>query len=95
MRVILTVFKKEMVDTLRDRRAIVLMIVLPLLLFPTIFRVMVMVEKRQAAKAEAKPAAKKAPATPGAGRPTRRGPRQRSPPSAAVERSAAAPPSPA
>jgi sodium transport system permease protein len=54
MRVILTVFKKEMVDTLRDRRAIVLMIVLPLLLFPTIFRVMVTVEKRQAAKAEAK-----------------------------------------
>jgi sodium transport system permease protein len=54
MRVIFTVFKKEMVDTLRDRRAIVLMIVLPLLLFPTIFRVMVTVEKKQAAKAEAK-----------------------------------------
>ncbi|HKW13474.1 MAG TPA: ABC transporter permease [Candidatus Krumholzibacteria bacterium] len=54
MRVIFTVFKKEMVDTLRDRRAIVLMIVLPLLLFPTIFRVMVTVEKRQAAKASAK-----------------------------------------
>lgn len=54
MRVIFTVFKKEMIDTLRDRRAIVLMIVLPLLLFPTIFKVMVSVEKRQAAKAEAK-----------------------------------------
>jgi len=54
MRVILTVFKKEMVDTLRDRRALVLMIVLPLLLFPTIFKVMVTVEKRQAAKASAK-----------------------------------------
>lgn len=54
MRVIWTVFKKEMVDTLRDRRAIVLMIVLPLLLFPTIFKVMVSVEKRQAARAEAK-----------------------------------------
>jgi sodium transport system permease protein len=54
MRVIATVFKKEMIDTLRDRRAIVLMIVLPLLLFPTIFKVMVTVEKRQAAKAEAK-----------------------------------------
>jgi sodium transport system permease protein len=54
MRVIATVFKKEMIDTLRDRRALVLMIVLPLLLFPTIFKVMVSVEKRQAAKAEAK-----------------------------------------
>lgn len=54
MRVIWTVFKKEMIDTLRDRRALVLMIVLPLLLFPTIFKVMVTVEKRQARKAEAK-----------------------------------------
>ncbi|HET6462472.1 MAG TPA: ABC transporter permease subunit, partial [Candidatus Krumholzibacteria bacterium] len=54
MRVIFTVFKKEMIDTLRDRRAIVLMIVLPLLLFPTIFKVMVTVEKRQAARAAAK-----------------------------------------
>lgn len=54
MRVIVTVFKKEMIDTLRDRRALILMIVLPLLLFPTIFKVMVTVEKRQAAKASAK-----------------------------------------
>ena len=54
MRVIFTVFKKEMIDTLRDRRAIVLMIVLPLLLFPTLFRVMMTVEKRQARKAQAK-----------------------------------------
>jgi sodium transport system permease protein len=54
MRVIWTVFKKEMIDTLRDRRALVLMIVLPLVLFPTIFKVMVTVEKRQAQKAEAK-----------------------------------------
>jgi sodium transport system permease protein len=54
MRVIFTVFKKEMIDTLRDRRAIVLMVVLPLLLFPTLFHVMVTVQKRQAHKAEAR-----------------------------------------
>jgi sodium transport system permease protein len=54
MRVIFTVFKKEMIDTLRDRRAIVLMVVLPLLLFPTLFRVMMTVQKREAHRAQAK-----------------------------------------
>jgi len=54
MNVIATVFKKEMIDTLRDRRALVLMIVLPLFLFPTIFRVMVTVGKHQTSKAQAK-----------------------------------------
>ena len=54
MKTITTVFRKEMVDTLRDRRAIVLMIVLPLLLFPLLFRVMFTVEKNQAEKARAK-----------------------------------------
>ncbi|HET6349872.1 MAG TPA: ABC transporter permease [Candidatus Krumholzibacteria bacterium] len=54
MRAIATVFKKEMIDTLRDRRAIMLMIVLPLILFPTILKVMVSVGNRQAHQAQEK-----------------------------------------
>jgi sodium transport system permease protein len=54
MRTIATVFRKEMVDTLRDRRTIVFMVVIPLLLFPILFRVMFTVEKNQAEKARAK-----------------------------------------
>jgi len=54
MRTVLTVFRKEMVDTLRDRRTIVFMIVIPLLLFPTLFRVMFSVQRNQAEKAKAK-----------------------------------------
>jgi sodium transport system permease protein len=54
MRTIATVFRKEMVDTLRDRRTIVFMVVIPLLLFPILFRVMFTVEKNQAEKARSK-----------------------------------------
>ncbi|MDH4037766.1 MAG: ABC transporter permease subunit [Candidatus Krumholzibacteria bacterium] len=51
MRTIITVFRKEMVDTLRDRRTLVFMVVIPLLLFPVLFRVMFSVEKSQSDKA--------------------------------------------
>lgn len=54
MKTIATVFRKEMIDTLRDRRTIVFMVVIPLLLFPTLFRVMFTVERNQAEKARAK-----------------------------------------
>ena len=54
MKTIVTVFRKEMLDTLRDRRTLVFMIVIPLLLFPTLFRIMFTVEKNQAEKARAK-----------------------------------------
>ncbi len=54
MKTITTVFKKEMLDSIRDRRTIVFMIVIPLLLFPILFRVMVSVEKSQADKERAK-----------------------------------------
>ena len=54
MRVIATVFRKELIDTLRDRRALVFMIVLPLVLFPLIIQVMITVGKRQAEKAQAR-----------------------------------------
>lgn len=51
MNTILTVFRKELIDTLRDRRTLVFMVVIPLLLFPTLFRVMFSVEKSQSQKA--------------------------------------------
>ncbi len=54
MKTIVTVFKKEMLDTLRDRRTIIFMIVIPLLLFPLLFRIMTSVEKSQADKERAK-----------------------------------------
>jgi sodium transport system permease protein len=54
MKTIITVFKKEMLDTIRDRRTIMMMIVIPLLLFPVIFKVMSVVEKSVSDKAKAK-----------------------------------------
>ncbi len=37
MRAAFTVFKKELIDTLRDRRTIIAMVVMPLVLFPLLF----------------------------------------------------------
>jgi len=54
VRSIATVFKKEMIDTLRDRRALVFMILIPLLVFPLVIQVMISVSKRQERKAQAK-----------------------------------------
>ncbi|HEU4929790.1 MAG TPA: ABC transporter permease [Candidatus Krumholzibacteria bacterium] len=54
MKTIATVFKKELIDSLRDRRTIVFMIIIPLLLFPLLFRVMSSIEKRQTQKQRAK-----------------------------------------
>ncbi len=54
MKTIATVFKKELLDSLRDRRTIVFMIVIPLLLFPTLFKIMMSVEKSQAQKERVK-----------------------------------------
>jgi len=54
MKTVLTVFRKELIDTLRDRRTLVFMVVIPLLLFPILFRVMFSVEKSQADKERAK-----------------------------------------
>lgn len=54
MRTIVTVFRKELIDTLRDRRTLVFMVIIPLLLFPTLFRVMFSVEKSQSEKARSK-----------------------------------------
>ena len=54
MKTIATVFRKEMIDTLRDRRTLVFMVLIPLLLFPVMFRIMFSVEKSQAEKARSK-----------------------------------------
>lgn len=54
MKTVVTVFRKELIDTLRDRRTLVFMVVIPLLLFPILFRVMFSVEKSQADKERAK-----------------------------------------
>ena len=54
MKTIVTVFKKELIDSIRDRRTIVFMIIIPLLLFPLLFRVMSSIEKRQAQKQRVK-----------------------------------------
>lgn len=45
MRTVVTIFRKELLDTLRDRRTILFILVIPLFLFPVLFRVMFAVEK--------------------------------------------------
>ena len=40
---IFTIFKKELKDTLRDRRTIIMMLVIPTLIFPVILNVFVSV----------------------------------------------------
>jgi sodium transport system permease protein len=54
MRTITTVFVKELIDTIRDRRTIMFMVVIPLLLFPLLFRIMFTVQKSQRTKAREK-----------------------------------------
>ncbi len=54
MKTVITVFKKELIDTIRDRRTLVFMIVIPLLLFPILFKVMFTVQERQMKKAKQK-----------------------------------------
>ncbi len=54
MNTILTIFKKEMLDTLRDRRTIITMIIIPVLLFPVMFSLMTKIGESQAKKAKEK-----------------------------------------
>jgi len=51
---IFTVFRKELLDTWRDRRTIVFMVIIPLLLFPVLFKIMFTVQESQADKERAK-----------------------------------------
>ncbi|HEX9654227.1 MAG TPA: ABC transporter permease [bacterium] len=48
------IFKKELVDTLRDRRTIIAMVVVPLLIFPVIIGLTTKISKSQAEKARTK-----------------------------------------
>jgi sodium transport system permease protein len=54
MNTVATVFKKELVDTIRDRRTLMFMIVIPLLLFPVLFKILFSVQERQTRKAAEK-----------------------------------------
>jgi sodium transport system permease protein len=54
MKTVATVFKKELIDTVRDRRTLTFMIVIPLLLFPVLFKIMFSVQERHTKKAEQK-----------------------------------------
>src|SRR5574341_110235 len=49
-----TIFRKEILDTLRDRRTLVMMIFLPILLYPGLMLFVTSVATRQQAKMEAK-----------------------------------------
>ncbi len=53
MKSIITIFKKELIDTLRDRRTLIAMILVPLLLFPIIMTVMSRIQISQVKKAQA------------------------------------------
>ncbi len=50
----LTIFKKELIDTLRDRRTIIAMVIVPLLLFPVIIAITTRIQIAQAKKAKEK-----------------------------------------
>ena len=54
MHIFLTIFKKELIDTLRDRRTIIFMIIIPLLLFPVLFGIISKIQKSVTQKAEEK-----------------------------------------
>ncbi len=54
MRKTWVIFKKEIMDTLRDRRTIIMMIVIPLVVFPLIMNLMVRITTSQTKKAQEK-----------------------------------------
>ena len=54
MRTILVIFKKELIDTLRDRRTLISMIAIPLLLFPILIGISTTVMRTQLEKAQEK-----------------------------------------
>jgi len=54
MKAFAVIFKKEVTDTMRDKRTILAMVVIPLLLFPLIITLMSKIGESQAEKAESK-----------------------------------------
>ncbi|MFQ5638101.1 MAG: ABC transporter permease subunit [bacterium] len=51
MNFILTIFKKELIDTLRDRRTIIAMVLVPVMMIPLMLMVMTRIQSSQAKKA--------------------------------------------
>jgi len=54
MKIIWTVFKKDLIDILRDRRAIIAMVVIPMVIFPAIFGVFGFFTMKQVKEAQEK-----------------------------------------
>ena len=54
MNTVITIFKKELIDTLRDRRTLLMMVVIPMLLFPVLMAIVFKVQISQIKKAEEK-----------------------------------------
>ncbi len=54
MNIFFTIFKKELIDTLRDRRTIIAMIIIPLLIFPVLIGITSKIQKSVTKKAEEK-----------------------------------------
>lgn len=54
MNTVLTIFKKELVDILRDRRTLLMMVVIPMLLFPVLITIVAVVQISVMRKAEKK-----------------------------------------
>ena len=54
MKTVLTVFKKELIDSLRDRRTLIAMVIVPLVLFPLLISISTTMLISQAKKAEEK-----------------------------------------
>lgn len=50
----LTIFRKELVDIIRDKRTIITMVIVPLLVVPVLLTIVINVSQRQQEKAEAK-----------------------------------------
>lgn len=54
MKTVATVFRKELLDTVRDRRTLMFMIVIPLLLFPVLFKIIFSVQESHMKQAKEK-----------------------------------------
>ncbi len=52
MNIIMTIFRKELIDTIRDRRTLITMIVIPILLFPVLIGIVSRLTMSQIQQAE-------------------------------------------
>lgn len=54
MKIIFTIFRKELIDTLRDKRTLITMVAIPLLVFPLVINGVTKIQSSQSAKERAK-----------------------------------------